>query len=487
MSTQADPSFLLKQKFPFEPTNGQVSLFKKMDEFLLNKDDFGNLCFLIKGYAGTGKTTVISTIIKVLPNFGYKAVLLAPTGRAAKVMSIYAKKKALTIHKKIYKQVANQYTGNLEFQRQNNYNTNTIFIIDEASMIADEAEFGTAGLLTDLMEFVFTNPEENHTGNKIIFVGDTAQLPPVGKLSSPALDHNYLKGQFHIGVDHQELTEVMRQDANSGILFNATKLRDTLIDFATNNNQNSQSIPKISFTSKGFRDFYKMTGEKLEEGLNYAYQKFGKEDAIILTRSNKTAVQYNKYIRQQIFNYEDEIDSGDLIMIVRNNYHWLDESSPAGFLANGDFAEIVKVRGSQEMHGFRFVNLTLRLIDYEDHPEIEVKAFMDTLYSNTSSLSKEENRTLYDAVCEDYAHIALKKDRIAEIRKDPFLNALQIKFAYALTCHKAQGGQWRAVFIDQGYLKDDQINEDFVRWLYTAITRASKEVFLLNFHKDFFE
>ncbi|MBP6385047.1 MAG: AAA family ATPase [Pseudarcicella sp.] len=484
MSTEANPSFLLKQNFPFEPTSGQVSLFKKMDDFLLNKDDFGNLCFVIKGYAGTGKTTVISTIIKVLPKFGYKAVLLAPTGRAAKVMSVYSRKKAFTIHKKIYKQVANQYTGNLEFQRQNNYNTKTIFIIDEASMIADDAEYGTTGLLSDLLEYVFTNPEESHTGNKIIFVGDTAQLPPVGKLSSPALDVNYIKNQFHLGVAHQELTEVMRQDANSGILFNATELRNTLI----NNNINSSSQkPQIAFTCKGYHDFYKMTSEKIEDGINYVYKKYGREDSIILTRSNKTAVLYNQYIRQKILYYEDEINAGDLIMVVRNNYHWLEETSPAGFLANGDFAEIIKVRGIQEMYGFRFINLTIRLIDYEDHPEIEVKALMDTLYAHTPTLSREQNKMLYDAVCEDYAHITLKKDRMEAIRKDDYLNAIQIKFAYALTCHKSQGGQWKAVFVDQGYLQDDQINEDFVRWLYTAITRASKEVFLLNFHKDFFE
>ena len=307
------PSFLLRQKFPFEPTNGQVALFKKMDNFMTNQDDFGPLCFLLKGYAGTGKTTVISSIIKVLPKFGLKSVLLAPTGRAAKVMSNYSQKKALTIHKKIYRQVANQFTGNLEFQRQNNYATDTVFIIDEASMISDDAEYGSAGLLTDLMEFIFTNPETDYNGNKVIFVGDTAQLPPVGKLNSPALEKTYMEGQFHIGVLEQELTDVMRQDADSGILFNATKLRDLLKD----------EKPSISFTTKGFRDFFKMTGEKLEDGLNYAYRKFDRENTIILTRSNKTAVQYNRYIRQRIFGQEDELAASDLLMIVRNNYHWL--------------------------------------------------------------------------------------------------------------------------------------------------------------------
>ena len=474
---QPNPSFLLRQKFPFEPTNGQVELFKQMDNFMTNKDDFGPLCFLLRGYAGTGKTTVISTIIKVLPKFGLKSVLLAPTGRAAKVMGNYSNKKALTIHKKIYRQVANQFTGNLEFQRQNNYATDTVFIIDEASMISDDADFGSAGLLTDLMEFVFTNPEQDYNGNKIIFVGDTAQLPPVGKLDSPALQKKYLEGQFHIGVLEQELTEVMRQDALSGILFNATNLRDLLKSDST----------QISFTTKGFRDFFKMTGEKLEDGLNYAYRKFDRENTIILTRSNKTAVQYNRYIRQRIFGQEDELATGDLLMIVKNNYHWLDEDSPAGFLANGDFVEIMKMRGVQEMHGFRFTTLSLRLLDYEEHPHIEAKVLMDTLYSNTPAMSRDENKALYESVAQDYAHIVNKKERNEAIRKDPYLNALQVKFAYALTTHKSQGGQWSAVFIDQGYLTDELINEDFIRWLYTAITRATHEVFLLNFHKEFFE
>lgn len=474
---QPTPSFLLRQKFPFEPTNGQVELFKLMDNFMTNKDDFGPLCFLLRGYAGTGKTTVISTIIKVLPKFGLKSVLLAPTGRAAKVMGNYSNKKALTIHKKIYRQVANQFTGNLEFQRQNNYATDTVFIIDEASMISDDADFGSAGLLTDLMEFVFTNPESDYNGNKIIFVGDTAQLPPVGKLDSPALQKKYLEGQFHIGVLEQELTEVMRQDALSGILYNATNLRDLLKSDST----------QISFTTRGFKDFFKMTGEKLEDGLNYAYRKFDRENTIILTRSNKTAVQYNRYIRQRIFGQEDELATSDLLMIVKNNYHWLGEDSPAGFLANGDFVEIMKMKGVQEIHGFRFTTLTLRLLDYDEHPHIEAKVLMDTLYSNTPAMSREENKALYESVAQDYAHIVNKKERNEAIRKDPYLNALQVKFAYALTTHKSQGGQWSAVFIDQGYLTDELINEDFIRWLYTAITRATHEVFLLNFHKEFFE
>jgi exodeoxyribonuclease-5 len=390
-------------------------------------------------------------------------------------MTQYSGKTANTIHKKIYRQVANPHTGNLEFKRQPNYHTKTLFIVDEASMISDDAEFGTRGLLTDLIEYVFMGAEEDNR-NKILLIGDTAQLPPVGKSDSPALQAEYVKSQFHIGVLELELTEVMRQDAHSGILFNATNLRSIL--------QNPE--PNIKFTTKGFRDFYKMTSERLEDGLHYAYRKFGRENTIILTRSNKTAVQYNRYIRQKIFFQEDELNGGDLLMIVRNNYFWLEEDSPAGFLANGDFIEVVKIRRTEEIYGFRFATLVVKLIDYPDQDELEVKIILDTLYSDSASLNKDENRNLWEAVQEDYLHIASRKDRNEAMRKDAFLNALQVKFAYALTCHKSQGGQWDAVFVDQGYLSEENINQDFIRWLYTAITRSAKELYLLNFHQQFF-
>jgi len=476
MNPSKSPSFLLHQKFPFEPTPSQVELFKKLNDFIINTNEFDPLTFIIKGYAGTGKTTVISTLIKILPNFGYKTQLLAPTGRAAKVMANYAKKKALTIHKKIYRQVNNPHTGSLAFQRMNNYATNTIFIVDEASMITDEADFGKSSLLTDLIEYVFTNPENGHTGNKIIFVGDTAQLPPVGKSLSPALSKDYISSEFHIEVKDHELTDVMRQDLNSGILYNATQLRNLLL---TNSNQ-------IKFNTKSFKDFYKMTGEKVEDGMQYAYRKFGKEDTILLTRSNKSAVIFNEFVRRNILYQEDEISSGDLLMIVRNNYHWLEEDSPAGFLANGDFVEIMKIKKEEEIHGHRFMSVSLRLCDYEDHPPIEAKILLETLHSSESALNKESNKKLYDSVCEDYQHITKKKDRMDAIKKDPYLNALQVKFAYALTCHKSQGGQWKAVFVDQGYLKEDQVDQEYIRWLYTAITRATHEIFLVNFHERFF-
>ncbi|PSL30235.1 ATP-dependent DNA helicase [Dyadobacter jiangsuensis] len=468
------PSQLLRRQFPFRPTDGQLRFFEKTNDFLIEEKGLERYrdCFLLKGYAGTGKTTIISTLIKVLKNFGYKSVLLAPTGRAAKVMSGYSEKIALTIHKKIYKQTADAFSGTLTFQRQKNYHDNTLFIVDEASMITDDADFGSRSLLADLVEFVFENP-----GNKLMLVGDTAQLPPVGKELSPALDGDYLERTFYMSVFQEELKEVMRQDEQSGILFNATQLR----------NQLGAQAADIHITTRSYRDVFKMTGEKLEEGLRYAYDKYGTENSIILTRSNKSAVQYNEYIRRVINFSEDELDAGDRLMVVRNNYNILDEDSPAGFIANGDFVELLKIRKTQEMHGFRFADVTLRLTDYEKQPEFDAKIFLDTLHSPSASMSAEDNKKLYESVQQDYFYIKSKKDRVEALRKDPFLNALQVKFAYALTCHKAQGGQWSAVFIDQGYLPEEQINTEFVRWLYTAITRATDEVFLMNFHQQFFK
>ena len=473
-TNQLLPSQLLTKRFPFRPTEGQLRFFRQTDDFLIEESGLERYrdCFLLKGYAGTGKTTIISTLIKVIKNYGYKSVLLAPTGRAAKVMSSYADKIALTIHKKIYKQTSDAYSGSLTFQRQKNYHDNTLFIVDEASMITDEAEFGNRSLLADLIDFVFENP-----GNKLMLVGDVAQLPPVGQELSPALDRDYLEKKFYMSVFQEELKEVMRQDEQSGILFNATELR----------NQLAEKEPAIKITTKAFRDMFRMTGEKLEEGLRYAYDKFGQENTIILTRSNKSAVQYNEYIRRMINFSEEELDAGDRLMVVRNNYNILDEDSPAGFIANGDFVELLKIRKIQEIHGYRFADVILRLSDYEKQPEFDAKIILDTLHSSSPSMTNEENRKLYDSVQQDYFDIKSKKERMEALRKDPFLNALQVKFAYALTTHKSQGGQWSAVFIDQGYLPDEQVNNEFIRWLYTAITRATDEVFLMNFHQHFFK
>lgn len=338
-------------------------------------------------------------------------------------------------------------------------------------MISSKSEFGQKSLLDELFEYVFSQP-----GNRLLLIGDVAQLPPVGSNESPALEKDYLQGNFKSEIQSTELTQVMRQEEESGILFNATRLREIL----------HQEKPLIKMATSRFPDIYKMTGEKLEDGLRYAYDKYGTENTAIICRSNKNAVQYNQYIRRAIQYREDEIDAGDFLMIVRNNYHFLPENTPAGFLANGDFVEVLKIIRFEEVYDLRFVSLRLRLLDYPDQEPFEANVLLDTLHSPEASLNDKAYRSLYEQVAADYADIETKTERMKAIKKDPYLNALQVKFAYALTCHKSQGGQWGAVFVDQGYLTEEMVDHDYIRWLYTAITRASKELFLVNFHKRFF-
>lgn len=463
------PSELLRKNFPFQPTNGQANFFVKMDEFF-RKPAEDKPVFILKGYAGTGKTSLMSAVVKVLPRLDMRSLLLAPTGRAAKVMSTYSGRAAFTIHKIIYKPKGEPGTMGGGFTLQKNYFKDTLFIIDESSMLADDG--GMAGnLLWDLITYTFSG-----SGNRLLFVGDTAQLPPVGSTYSPALDSSYLQRHYRLEADQLELVEVMRQKLESGILFNATSLRNELLP--------EKSVIKIQ--THLFTDIFKMTSEKLEDGLRYAYSKYGTENTCIITRSNKAAVQYNGYIRRTIHFYEDEISSGDLLMIVKNNYTYMAESEKVNFLANGDMVEVMKIRNFEERYGLRFATLELRLLDYPEEPYFEGKVILDTLYSSGPSLSRDQNRSLYDQVSEDYADLANKTERMEFIRKDPYLTALQVKFAYALTCHKAQGGQWQAVFIDQGYLVEDQVDKEFVRWLYTAVTRATEELYLVNFSPSFF-
>jgi exodeoxyribonuclease-5 len=463
-------SAIIRSKFPFEPTQSQLGFFNALDVFFELKDA-DKPTMLLKGYAGTGKTTIISALVKLLPLFNYKYVLIAPTGRAAKVMSNYAKRLAFTIHKKIYKQTADEGSGNFAFKLQKNYHHKTVFIIDEASMLTNEAGSNRSGLLTDVYNYVFENE-----GNKILFVGDNAQLPPIGQLQSPALDASFLKSLYRCEVVETELTEVMRQVEGSGILTNATSLRDTL----------GHKEFQIKFNTKSFKDIFRMTGERLEDGLRYAYDKYGIENSIIICRSNRMAVQYNEYIRRQIHFMDSELEAGDMLMIVRNNYVFQTEDTPGGFLANGDFMEVLKVVNFEDLYGFRFADLEVRLSDYDDHPNLQVKVILDTLHGETPSLSSEDYRKLYEQVAEDYMDLATMKEQKEAIRKDPYLNALQVKFAYALTCHKSQGGQWNAVFVDQGYLTEEMIDKEYVRWLYTAVTRATDELFLVNFNNRFF-
>jgi exodeoxyribonuclease-5 len=464
-------SELLQKKFKHNPTSGQTKLFELMDNFLEQEDEIIRSTFILKGYAGTGKTTFISALVKVLPKFGWKSVLLAPTGRAAKVMATYSRRKAQTIHKKIYRQTENSYTGNFVFERQKNYHEDTLFIVDEASMISDTKEFGSSSLLHDLLDYIFENP-----GNKLLLIGDEAQLPPVKMSVSPALDEQHLIGYYHTEVTCHQLTEVTRQEEGNGILDNATALRNLL----------GNEKPKIEFVTKGYTDLFRMTGERIEDGLRYAYDKFGRENVIVITRSNKNAVQYNQYIRNQIDDAQEELSNGDLLMVVRNNYTVLDETSEAGFIANGEFVEIKRVGRAEEMHGFRFASVTLQLVDYPEEPEFDTLILLDTLHSHSPSLTRDENKALYENVLKDYFFINSKKERSDLVRKDKYLNALQVKYAYALTCHKSQGGQWDVVFVDQGYLPPDQLDDDFIRWLYTGVTRGVKQVFLVNFNAGFF-
>ena len=465
----AKPSEILASKFPFDPTKSQRELFIRFDDFLLKKD-LHRPVMLLRGYAGTGKTTVVRALVQMLPYFKFNYMLMAPTGRAAKVMSSYAKRTAFTIHKKVFQQTA-EPGGDLLFKRQKNYHKNTLFVVDEASMLSDKNDFGKKGLLSDLIEYVFEKE-----GNRLLLIGDVAQLPPVGSLESPALDLGYLKSTFKAEVDMIELTEVMRQKESSGILFNATNLRMEL----------HKKEFHIKFQTKQFKDIFRMTGERLEDGLRYAYDKYGVENTAIICRSNRSAVQYNEYIRRAIQYREDELEAGDILMIVRNNYHFLPENAPGGFLANGDFVEVLKIVRFEEYYGLRFATLDIQLTDYPDLESFEAKVILNTLHTAEASLGREASQSLYRQVMEDYMDIKSKTERMKRLKKDPFLNALQVKFAYALTGHKSQGGQWDAVFVDQGYLSEERLDHDYLRWLYTAITRANKVLFLVNFHQRFF-
>lgn len=469
-------SKILLQSFPFETTPGQKILFTKLSEFILNKNS--DQIFVLKGYAGTGKTTTVRSLVQCLPALGGKTVLLAPTGRAAKVLSNYTGKQAFTIHKKIYYRKPDN-DGGMAFTLQQNLHTNTIFIVDEASMISNtgglsgNGNFGGGSLLDDLISYVF-----NGNSCKLIFIGDTAQLPPVGLDVSPALDIDFLKASYYFQVDWHELTEVVRQTENSGILTNATTIRNQI---------KAQSDGKPHFEIDGFKDVVRLGGDELEDALNSAYSKYGAEDTMVICRSNKRANIFNQQIRARIRWQENEISTGDFMMVVKNNYFWLPEESKAGFIANGDIVELTSIGKIQEMHGFKFADVRIRLIDYPDEPELETRIILDTIMIESPSLSQEDNKRLYNSVSADYSDIADRRMRLKKVKEDGFFNALQVKFAYAVTCHKAQGGQWPCVFVEQGYLTDEMINTEYMRWLYTAVSRASDKLYLVNFNKDFFD
>jgi exodeoxyribonuclease-5 len=457
----------LAKSFPHLPNPQQLYLFEKIDAFLRLRED--RTCFVLKGYAGTGKTTAISTLIKLLPKYNLKTVLMAPTGRAAKVLGNYSKKDASTIHRKIYRKKS-AMSPDMHFSISPNLHKDTLFIIDEASMIADEkTDYSGSSLLEDVISFVY-----NLQNNRIIFIGDTAQLPPVGSLESPALSKNYLE-KFTLKISEVELTEVVRQEKESGILHNATAIRELI-------RTSQEEFPKLQ--TKGFSDVFNMMGDKIIEGLNYAYDKYGLENCLVICRSNKGANLFNQHIRHQILWREDELTGGDLVMVVKNNYFWLEEEK-GGFIANGDIGKITRVKNIHEMYGFRFADVQIFFEDIDQEP-ISCKVMLDTLYVESSNLPYDRQKILFEEVMKDYEHLTTKRAKMEEVRKNPYFNAIQIKFAYAVTCHKAQGGQWNVVFIDQGYLTEEMINTELLRWLYTATTRATKELFFVNFNKLFF-
>lgn len=459
------------KKFSFEPTEQQGQAIDELCEFVDNTSNRG--IFVLKGFAGTGKTTLVSALVNSLWPVGIKVVLLAPTGRAAKVLSFYSKKKALTIHKKIY-WVKSNASGGTYVTLQENKHSNTIFVVDEASMIPDVSDkgFGGRSLLEDLIEFVYSG-----VNCKLILLGDTAQLPPVHLDVSPALNDDLLGITFKREVSSLELTEVVRQQNDSLILENATNVRNQI--------KNEQfGFPKFKCNN----DFKRLNdGMEIQDALEDAYSKSGVDGTVVLCKSNKRANLYNKQIRAKIRWQEDELSVGDFLMIVRNNYYWLPKESKVGFLANGDTVEVLRIYEFNELYGMRFARISVRLLDYPDEESLEVIVMLDLLASEVASLSYEQYKLLHDEVAKDFTHIPKKQQRNKEIKLNPFFNALQVKFSYAITCHKSQGGQWEHVFIEQGYFTKEMLNKEYFRWLYTALTRSTKKVYLINFKSDFFE
>lgn len=461
-------------ELPFKPTKGQEGFVYLLSEFLTEKN-VGKV-FLLKGYAGTGKTSMVISVVKTLQAMKRKYALLAPTGRAAKVLSSYTGQRAFTIHKFIY-QITTDENGNIHFFIRHNRGKNAVIIVDEASMISLARDAGSGriqskNLLSDLMKFL-----EDGKDCKLILIGDTAQLPPVGSVDSPALDGKVLGSNFQFMKEMQhELREVVRQEADSGILTNATELRDLL------QKNNSNISLKVHFPDVRVIDML-----DLEDELNHAYGEFGEDGAMVITRSNKSANEFNHQIRIRIKYMEDEIASTDKLMVVKNNYYWLPKESSAGFIANGDMIEIMRLGSVEQAHGFRFANATIRLMDYPTEDSLDVKLLLNCLNVQAPSLPDADYEQLYQSVSLSYAHLSPPSEQAKKVAEDPYLHALQVKFGYAITCHKAQGGQWPAVFVDQGYLTPEMLGIEYVRWLYTAITRASVKLYLLNFNKQFIE
>ena len=460
----------IKEIFHFQPTKEQDFVIKMLATFLLSPKS--DLLFLLRGYAGTGKTSLVGALVKTLDMLKQKTILLAPTGRAAKVLSSYANHPAFTIHKKIYRQKSFA-DESASFSICDNLNKHTLFLVDEASMIANEglsgSMFGSGRLLDDLIQYVYSGE-----GCRLLILGDTAQLPPVGEEQSPALSAMMLAG-YGLEVMEANLTQVVRQAESSGILWNATALRKLLVQ------DECYSLPKIRIT--GFPDVKVVPGNELMEALEACYDNDGLEETIVVCRSNKRANIYNNGIRSRILWREDELNNGDLLMIAKNNYYWTEQEKDMDFIANGELAVVQRVRRQSELYGFRFVDVTLTFPD-QDNYELDANLLLDTLQSESPALTRADADRLFNAVLEDYADIPLKRERMKKMKADPYYNALQVKYAYAVTCHKAQGGQWKNVFIDQGYMSDEYLSPDYFRWLYTAFTRATGTLYLVNYPQE---
>ncbi|MDO4958149.1 MAG: AAA family ATPase [Prevotellaceae bacterium] len=460
---------LIVQRFGFTPTSDQMNALQCFGKFLASREDMPMM--LMRGSAGTGKTSLVAAMVQTLTSLRQKVVLMAPTGRAAKVLSISSSMPASTIHRKIYRQKA--LMG--DFNLNDNLHTDTLFVIDEASMISSfsmsETGFGSGSLLDDLVEFVYSG-----RNCRMLLIGDTAQLPPVGEDESPALISEILYG-YGATLFECDLAEVLRQSQQSGILYNATNIRQLI------QHEDATELPKIRF--RGFDDIERLSGNELIDTLSDSYSRKGIDDTIIITRSNKNATMYNNGIRAQVLDREELLERGDQIMVVKNRTLSKSNGSQNGpsFIANGDKAIVMRVRNFRELYGFHFADATLRFPDYDDF-ELDTILLTDTLQSDAPALTQEQSTALFKAIEEDYADIPRKADRMKAIREDEYFNALQIKYAYAVTCHKAQGGQWSHVYIDQGYMTDDMLTPDYIHWLYTAITRGKEKVYMVNWPKS---
>ena len=464
---QDELKYRIRQAFDMVPTSEQEHALNVFSLFMLDRTD--HVVMILRGSAGTGKTSLAGAIVRALTALKQKMILLAPTGRAAKVFSLNAGHAAYTIHRRIYRQ---KTAGDMSaFNLNDNLNRDTLFIIDEASMISNQGEgsvFGSGNLLDDLMQFVY-----NGNNCRMLLIGDKAQLPPVGEDESPALMAEMLRS-YGMKVYECDLNQVLRQNEASGILWNATMIRQMVT------HDEMTQLPKVRF--KGFADIQMVPGDELIESLATSYGRAGMDETIVITRSNKRANIYNQGIRNTVLDREEELCRGDQLMIVKNNYYWTEDSKEISFLANGDIAVVQRVRNIHKLYGFRFAEVTMQFPDY-DYYELTATVILDSLTTEAPALTREQQEQLYQTVMTDYEDIPLKAERIKKLKSDRYYNALQVKFAYAVTCHKAQGGQWAHVYLDQGYMTDDMLTPDYIHWLYTAFTRATEKLFLVNWPK----